>query len=104
MSECMVNTEMTPLPDIPDERIPRHIAIIMDGNGRWAVKRGRERIEGHRAGADTVRTVVTEAARLRKEIGGPGFLTLYFFSTEKWKSPVREVTFLKEMYIGVLWE
>jgi len=90
------------LSDIPRERIPRHIAIIMDGNGRWAVKRGRERIEGHRAGADTVRTVVTECARLRKEIGGPDFLTLYSFSTENWKRPVSEVTFLMQMYIDYL--
>src|SRR4051812_13958435 len=90
------------LSDIPRERIPRHIAIIMDGNGRWAVKRGRERIEGHRAGADTVRTVVTECARLRKDIGGPDFLTLYSFSTENWKRPVSEVTFLMQMYIDYL--
>src|SRR3954467_5834294 len=74
----------------------------MDGNGRWAVKRGMERIKGHRAGADTVRTVVTEAARLRKEIGGPDFLTLYSFSTENWKRPVSEVTFLMQMYIDYL--
>src|SRR3954471_15825083 len=93
---------VNPLSDIPRERIPRHIAIIMDGNGRWAVKRGLERIKGHRAGADTVRTVVTESARLRKDIGGPDFLTLYSFSTENWKRPVSEVTFLMQMYIDYL--
>jgi undecaprenyl diphosphate synthase len=91
-----------PLTDIPREGIPRHIAIIMDGNGRWAVQRGMERIQGHRAGADTVRTVVTEAARLRKEVGGPDFLTLYSFSTENWKRPVTEVSFLMQMYIDYL--
>jgi undecaprenyl diphosphate synthase len=93
---------VTPLHDIPPERIPRHIAIIMDGNGRWAVQRGRERIEGHRAGANTVRTVVTECARLRKDLAGPDFLTLYSFSTENWKRPVAEVTFLMQMYIDYL--
>jgi undecaprenyl diphosphate synthase len=93
---------VNPLSSILRERIPRHIAIIMDGNGRWAVKRGQERIAGHRKGADTVRTVVTECARLRKEIGGPDFLTLYSFSTENWKRPVSEVTFLMQMYIDYL--
>src|SRR5437773_2923767 len=90
------------LSDIPDERIPRHIAIIMDGNGRWAVKRGLERIRGHQEGAKTVRRIVTECARLRKEHGGPDFLTLYSFSLENWKRPASEVSFLMEMYIEYL--
>src|SRR6266480_2304039 len=93
---------VTPLEDIPDERIPRHIAVIMDGNGRWAVQRGLERIRGHQEGAKTVRTIVTECARLRKHHGGPDFLTLYSFSLENWKRPTSEVSFLMQMYIDYL--
>jgi undecaprenyl diphosphate synthase len=93
---------MSPLSDIPDDRIPRHIAVIMDGNGRWAVRRGLERIRGHQEGAKTVRRIVTECARLRKDRGGPDFLTLYSFSLENWKRPATEVTFLMQMYIDYL--
>ncbi len=93
---------MYPLNDIPDERFPRHIAVIMDGNGRWAVQRGLQRVRGHQEGAKTVRRVVTECARLRKEHGGPDFLTLYSFSLENWKRPADEVTFLMQMYIEYL--
>jgi undecaprenyl diphosphate synthase len=88
--------------DIPPERMPRHIAVIMDGNGRWAIKRGLERMRGHQEGAKTVRTIVTECARLRKERGGPDYLTLYSFSLENWKRPASEVTFLMQMYIDYL--
>jgi undecaprenyl diphosphate synthase len=93
---------MDSLGDIPPERFPRHIAVIMDGNGRWAVRRGLERVAGHQQGAKTVRTVVTECARLRKHHGGPDFLTLYSFSLENWKRPTSEVTFLMQMYIEYL--
>jgi undecaprenyl diphosphate synthase len=93
---------MDDLADIPSERFPRHIAIIMDGNGRWAVKRGLERVRGHQQGARSVRDVVTDCARLRKERGGPDYLTLYSFSIENWKRPVNEVTFLMQMYIEYL--
>jgi undecaprenyl diphosphate synthase len=68
------------LSDIPRQRFPRHIAIIMDGNGRWAVQRRMERVRGHQEGAKTVRAVVTECARLRKHHGGPDFLSLYSLS------------------------
>ena len=88
--------------DIPRERIPRHIAIIMDGNGRWAVGRGLERIRGHQEGAKTVRKIVTQCAELRKNHGGPDFLTLYSFSLENWKRPASEVSFLMQMYIDYL--
>jgi len=88
--------------DIPPERMPRHIAVIMDGNGRWAVNRGLERVRGHQEGAKTVRTIVTECARLRKDRGGPDYLTLYSFSLENWKRPASEVTFLMQMYIDYL--
>jgi undecaprenyl diphosphate synthase len=74
----------------------------MDGNGRWAVQRGLERVRGHQQGARSVRDVVTECARLRKERGGPDFLTLYSFSIENWKRPANEVTFLMQMYIEYL--
>src|SRR5690349_2719988 len=90
------------LADIPPEKFPRHIAIIMDGNGRWAVRRGFERVRGHQEGARTVRDIVTECARLRKHHGGPDFLTLYSFSIENWKRPVEEVGFLMTMYIEYL--
>ena len=67
-------------------RIPRHIAIIMDGNGRWARQRGRPRVAGHQAGVAAVRVVVETCARL-----GVGTLTLYAFSLENWKRPSAEV-------------
>jgi undecaprenyl diphosphate synthase len=73
-------------------RIPRHIAIIMDGNGRWAAGRGLPRIAGHREGARRVRAVVEECARLGVEA-----LTLYSFSSENWKRPEDEVTALMEL-------
>src|SRR6478736_8331873 len=93
---------MGSLVDIPAGRFPRHIAVIMDGNGRWAIQRGLERVRGHQQGARTVRTVVTECARLRKEHGGPDYLTLYSFSVENWKRPVQEVGFLMQMYVDYL--
>lgn len=72
--------------------IPTHIAMIMDGNGRWAQERGLERIEGHARGADVVRTMVEECVRL-----GVGQLTLYSFSSENWKRPQPEVDFLMDL-------
>jgi undecaprenyl diphosphate synthase len=69
--------------------LPRHVAIIMDGNGRWAEARGMPRIKGHRAGAESVRAVTRHAARLGLEQ-----LTLFAFSTENWKRPAREVGYL----------
>jgi len=70
---------MAALEDISPQRFPRHIAVIMDGNGRWAVTRGLERVRGHQQGARTVRNVVTECARLRERHGGTDYLTLYSF-------------------------
>lgn len=75
--------------DIDLGRIPRHVAIIMDGNGRWAKQRGHERSYGHQAGAETVHVIAEEAARL-----GVGYLTLYTFSTENWNRPSDEVAAL----------
>ena len=91
-----------PLADVPIEKFPRHIAVIMDGNGRWAVRQGKRRVFGHERGATTVRNVVTECARLREAFGGPDFLTLYSFSIENWRRPADEVTFLMHMYVEYL--
>jgi undecaprenyl diphosphate synthase len=88
--------------DIPPHKLPRHVAIIMDGNGRWAVNRGLERVRGHQQGAKTVRTIVTECARLRREYAGPDYITLYSFSLENWKRPIEEVGFLMQMYVDYL--
>jgi undecaprenyl diphosphate synthase len=74
------------------DRLPRHVAIIMDGNGRWAAQRGQPRIAGHRAGVEAVRAAVDTGARL-----GLGALTLYAFSTENWKRPRYEVEALMRM-------
>jgi undecaprenyl diphosphate synthase len=73
-------------------RLPRHAAIIMDGNGRWARRRGWERILGHRRGTETVRAVTTECVHL-----GIQRLTLYAFSSENWARPAREVSFLMDL-------
>src|SRR5690349_24033867 len=70
-------------------RLPQHIAVIMDGNGRWAAQRHLPRVEGHRAGIDSVRDVVETSARL-----GIDVLTLYAFSVENWKRPRAEVNML----------
>lgn len=74
--------------------IPRHMAIIMDGNGRWARKRLMPRVHGHRQGAKTVRMVVEEARRL-----GVRYLTLFAFSTENWKRPEDEVGGLMQLFV-----
>ncbi len=74
---------------IAEAELPRHVAIIMDGNGRWAFQRKLPRSEGHRAGARAVRDVVEAAAEI-----GLGYLTLYSFSTENWRRPPSEVRFL----------
>ncbi len=71
------------------DRLPAHVAIIMDGNGRWAAQRHLPRVEGHRAGIDAVRDTVETAARL-----GVGVLTLYAFSMENWKRPAAEISTL----------
>src|SRR4029078_9821700 len=71
------------------DRLPAHIAIIMDGNGRWAAQRHLPRVEGHRAGIDSVRDVVETSARL-----GIDVLTLYAFSVENWKRPLAAVNTL----------
>lgn len=74
-------------------KIPRHIAIIMDGNGRWAEKRGMSRVKGHREGAAAVRRTIEAAARF-----GVTSLTLFAFSSENWKRPQAEVSALMELF------
>lgn len=76
------------------QNIPKHIAIIMDGNGRWAKERKLPRTMGHRAGMKTIKTVVTEAGTL-----GVKYLTLYAFSTENWKRPSEEVNALMDLVV-----
>jgi len=78
-------------------RLPRHVAVIMDGNGRWAAKKHLPRIAGHRAGADAVRRTVESAARLGLEC-----LTLYAFSTENWKRPRFEIRALMDLLVEYL--
>ncbi len=78
--------------DVPRSKLPRHLAIIMDGNGRWAQGRGLARTSGHDAGARTIRTITTECARLGLEQ-----LTLYAFSHENWKRPQAEIGFLMRL-------
>lgn len=75
-------------------KIPQHIAIIMDGNGRWAMERGKERTEGHVAGVATVKRITAECARL-----GVKYLTLYAFSTENWNRPDVEVAALMKLVL-----
>ena len=77
--------------------IPQHIAIIMDGNGRWAKAKGLPRVAGHKAGAENVRTIVKECNRL-----GVKALTLYTFSTENWKRPKEEVNALMKLLVDYL--
>ena len=78
-------------------RIPKHIAIIMDGNGRWATERGKDRSFGHQAGVDAVRRITSECTRL-----GVKFLTLYTFSTENWNRPADEVAALMGLVLTSL--
>ncbi len=89
-----MNSSSTPANDIflDPTKLPRHVAIIMDGNGRWAKKRLFNRIKGHEQGAAAVRTVVRTSRRL-----GIGILTLYAFSTENWQRPKAEIAALMEL-------
>ncbi|MEO7932851.1 MAG: isoprenyl transferase [Chthoniobacterales bacterium] len=82
---------------LPNPRIPRHVAVIMDGNGRWAKERGLPRVEGHRKGAETVQRVIDGCIET-----GVEFLTLYAFSIENWKRPQLEVSALMRLLIEFL--
>ena len=82
---------------IDRDRLPGHIAIIMDGNGRWAKEQGQDRLYGHFHGVESVRNIVEGCAEL-----GIGYLTLYAFSTENWDRPVEEVTGLMELLVETI--
>ena len=90
----MTETENIPaaLLDVPRERWPRHLAVIMDGNGRWAQRQGLPRVEGHRCGVNSVRKITEECSRL-----GVEQLTLYCLSSENWKRPQQEIDFLMHL-------
>ena len=81
--------------ELDKNRIPQHIAIIMDGNGRWATDRGLDRTFGHKAGLDTVKKITAECARL-----GVKYLTLYTFSTENWNRPAYEIEALMGLVLS----
>lgn len=83
---------------LPDrDKLPRHIAIIMDGNGRWAKERGQDRVYGHHEGVISVREIVNTCGEL-----GIGYLTLYAFSTENWNRPQEEVNALMELLVNTI--
>src|SRR5882757_7087536 len=84
-------------PSIDLHRLPRHIAIIMDGNGRWAQEKGQDRLYGHFHGVESVRNIVEGCAEL-----GVEYLTLYAFSTENWDRPAYEVTGLMELLVETI--
>ncbi len=78
-------------------RLPKHVGVIMDGNGRWAKKRGLPRSAGHSAGADSLKKIITEANNM-----GIKYITVYAFSTENWKRPKEEVDYLMNLLLGYL--
>lgn len=90
---------MSYIEQIDKTRIPKHVAIIMDGNGRWAKQQGKERTFGHQAGAETVQNITEEAARL-----GVKYLTLYTFSTENWNRPQNEIAALMNLLLNSIEE
>lgn len=93
----MRSEEQRLLMELDPARIPRHIAIIMDGNGRWALRRGLRRTAGHRAGVKSLKEAVKTCAKLGVEV-----LTVYAFSTENWQRPEAEVRTLMELLVEVL--
>ncbi|MGF1633541.1 MAG: polyprenyl diphosphate synthase [Phycisphaerae bacterium] len=92
------------LSNIPADRMPRHVAVIMDGNGRWATGHGLSRVDGHVAGAKVVPGLVKHAAGLRERHGGPDVITLYSFSLENRKRPPEEVGRLMNLHVQYLIE
>jgi len=82
---------------INKEKLPKHVAIVMDGNGRWAHQHGKDRVFGHHKGVDAVRKIMEAAAEL-----GIKYLTLYTFSTENWNRPKEEVDALMELFLETI--
>ncbi|QIR14946.1 isoprenyl transferase [Shewanella aestuarii] len=95
----LTTSEVLPgqLSDIVKQSLPKHVAIIMDGNGRWAQNKGMPRVMGHKAGVKAVRRVVSAASQL-----GIESLTLFAFSSENWRRPDKEVSLLMELFFNVL--
>src|ERR1700675_4662411 len=93
MTEFTSSTQTIPPTDI----VPRHVAVIMDGNGRWAKKRFLPRIAGHTRGVEAVRSTVRSCVER-----GIEFLTLFAFSSENWRRPAAEVSFLTQLFITAL--
>src|SRR6516162_4836119 len=91
--QSVVSVDWVPTP----EQLPAHVAIIMDGNGRWANERGLPRLHGHRAGTDNVRTVLEASVEI-----GIRYLTIYAFSTENWSRPADEVNGLFQIMAEVI--
>jgi undecaprenyl diphosphate synthase len=87
----------TPSHSIPADKLPRHVAIIMDGNGRWALSRGLPRLAGHKAGTENLRRVIRSTVEF-----GVKYLTIYAFSTENWGRPLEEVRGLMSILEDVL--
>lgn len=93
----MIFRKKNKIKEIDYNNLPEHIGIIMDGNGRWAKKRGLPRSAGHSAGAETLKKIVTECNKM-----GIKYITVYAFSTENWKRPKDEVDFLMNLLLGYL--
>src|SRR5688500_16689322 len=91
----MTNLPSEPLPS--ENKIPRHIAIIMDGNGRWAKKRHLPRVSGHKAGVKALQDIIQHAFNRQVEV-----LTLFAFSSENWRRPIYEVNFLLDLFLTML--
>ncbi len=93
----MDNTGPESKSDERPARVPSHVAIIMDGNGRWAQERGFPRISGHKAGVETVRSIVEQCVKLEIDV-----LTLFAFSSENWRRPAKEVSLLMDLFMLAL--
>jgi undecaprenyl diphosphate synthase len=97
LEDSLSSTNKTPPPDVDIANIPRHVAFIMDGNGRWAKQRGAERVKGHEAGTHAVRRVLEESRKY-----GIRYVTLYAFSSENWNRPQHEVDALMGLFAQYL--
>src|SRR6195952_2212987 len=97
MPDLLFKTLMSLKEKLNSEKLPRHIAIIMDGNGRWAKEKGKDRLYGHYNGVESVRNIVEGCAEL-----GIEYLTLYAFSTENWDRPEYEVIGLMELLVSTI--
>src|SRR5512137_2057190 len=88
---------MSPIDQVSRLKVPNHVAIIMDGNGRWALKRGLPRLAGHKAGTENLRRIIKACVEF-----GVGYLTIYAFSTENWGRPREEVIGLMRILEDVI--